>query len=225
VKIDEAMIERIVGDVLKQLGAPSGDARADATFGRVPAGRTPSVPDSAVLSDRVITADLLAERVNGAAVVTVGLNSLVTPAAHDFLRARGLTLRRAQDKPNSNHEPMAPLPPLLIVVRSTPAVDRLWQDLQATWKRELLGCPDHAAKLAISAITRGEASPVVILAEQTHRAACLANRSDKVQAVAIQEAGHVRSARHQLRVNAWSVDPTRLSWIELRNIIRAIEQP
>jgi hypothetical protein len=218
VKIDEAMIERIVGDVLKQLGAPSGDARADATFGRVPAGRTPSVPDSAVLSDRVITADLLAERVNGAAVVTVGLNSLVTPAAHDFLRARGLTLRRAQDKPNSNHEPMAPLPPLLIVVRSTPAVDRLWQDLQATWKRELLGCPDHAAKLAISAITRGEASPVVILAEQTHRATCLANRNEKVKAVAVAEVSCVMAVRKQLRANVWCIDPSHRNWFELRRI-------
>ena len=52
--IDEAMIERIVGDVLKQLGAPSGHARADSTFSRVPTGRASSVPDPPVLSDRVI---------------------------------------------------------------------------------------------------------------------------------------------------------------------------
>lgn len=223
--IDQAMIERIVGDVLRQLGAPSGDARADATLSRVPAGRARSEPDPTVLSDRVITADLLADHVNGAPVVTVGPRSLVTPAAHDFLRARGLTLRRAQNKPDSNNEPKSLLAPLLIVVRNTPAVDRLWQDLQSTWKRELLGCPDHAANLAISAITRGDASTVVILAEQTHRAACLANRNEKVKAVAIQDVGGVRTVRHQLRVNAWSVDPTRLSWFELRNILRAIEQP
>ena len=221
-KIDEAMIERIVGDVLRRLGTPSGDARADATFSRVPPGH--ASPESIVLSERIITADLLAERVNGAAVVAVGARSLVTPAAQDFLRDRGLTLRRSESKATSRDESKSTLAPLLVVVRNTPAVDRLWQDLQSTWKRELLGCPDDAAKLAISAITRGEAVQVVILAEQTHRAACLANRDDKVKAVAIQDAGDVRTARKQLRVNTWSLNPTNLTWFVLKNVIRAMEQ-
>jgi hypothetical protein len=217
------MIEQIVGDVLKRLSAPAGGARADATFSRDPQGSVAS--ESLVLSERIITANLLAERVNGAAVVTVGTKSLVTPAARDFLRDRGLTLRRSESKSASHKEPTSSLAPLLIVVRNTPAVDRLWQDLQSTWKRELLGCPDDAAKLAISSLTRGEASTVVILAEQTHRAACLANRNDEVKAVAILCAGDVRIARNQLRVNTWSLNPTNLSWFELKNVIRAMEQP
>jgi hypothetical protein len=223
VNVDQAMIEQIVGDVLKRLSASAEGARADATFSRVPAGRAPA--ETMVLSERIITAGLLAERVNGASVVAVGPKSLVTPAAQDFLRDRGLTLRRSESKPASHSESKSTLAPLLIVVRNTPAVDRLWQDLQSTWKRELLGCPDDAAKLAISAVTRGEASPVVILAEQTHRAACLANRNDKVKAVAILCAGDVRIARNQLRVNTWSLNPTNLSWFELKNVIRAMEQP
>ncbi|MFO1093552.1 MAG: hypothetical protein U0992_09605 [Planctomycetaceae bacterium] len=77
---------------------------------------------------------------------------------------------------------------LLLVVRSTPAVDRLYEDLKATCRRELLGCPDDAAKLAISAVARGEANSVIILAAQTHRAACPANRHDAAKAVAVRNA-------------------------------------
>ncbi len=220
--IDQAMIERIVGDVLKQIGAPGDSARSAGTRLNVASGGASS--ESLVLSERIITADLLADRVNGAAVVTVGPKSLVTPAAQDFLRDRGLTLRRSESKPASRSESKSTLAPLLIVVRNTPAVDRLGQDLQSTWKRELLGCPDDAAKLAISSLTRGEASTVVILAEQTHRAACLANRTEKVKAVAILCAGDVRTARNQVRVNTWCLNPTNLTWFELKNVIRAIEQ-
>src|SRR5690606_12225821 len=112
--------------------------------------------------------------------------------------------------------------PQLIVVHSTDAVERVWEDIRNSWRRELLGCPDDAATQAISAICRGETSTVAILATQTHRAACLANRNEQVKAVAIRDAGDVRTIRKQLRTNVWCLDPTGRSWFELRTLLRAI---
>ena len=103
-------------------------------------------------------------------------------------------------------------------------MERLWSDLQGAWRRELLGCPDDAAKLAISAIARGETNTAVILAAQTHRAACLANRNEAVKAVAIRDAADVPVVRKQLRANVWCGDPSGRSWFELRNLMRAISK-
>ena len=87
----------------------------------------------------------------------------------------------------------------------------------------MVACPDDAAKLAIAELSRGGASQAVILAEQTFRAACLANRNDKVKAAAIESAVDIKSARQQIRVNTWCLDPGDKSWFELRNVFRAIE--
>ena len=110
----------------------------------------------------------------------------------------------------------------MIIVQNTDAIDRLWNDLSSTWRRELLGCPDDAAKLATSAVCRGETSTIVIFAEQAHRAACLANRNDRVKAVAIHDAGEVRTIKNQLRANVWCLNPTDRTWFQLKNLLRAI---
>jgi hypothetical protein len=150
-----------------------------------------------------------------------------------LIRERGLTVQRGGAKAASIHTSVGAVPesgkstsvkPLLIVVRNAPAVDRLYEDLKSSWRRELLGCPDDAAKLAISELTRGGAPLVVMLAEQTHRAACIANRSDAVKAVAVRDAADVPVVRKQLRANVWCVDPSGKSWFELRNLLRAINK-
>jgi hypothetical protein len=231
VSADSALIDRIVQEVLTQLGRDG--VRADAKP-PVATAVIPAVDAGVQISERIVTADVLNERVNGSRVVVVGPKALVTPAAWDLIRERDLTLRRSDAKPQvsdagratpSDKKPAAVVQrPLLFVIRNTDAVERLWSDLQATWRRELLGCPDDAAKLAISAIARGETNAAVILAEQSHRAACLANRSDAVKAVAVRDAADVPVVRKQLRANVWCVDPTGRSWFELRNLMKAINK-
>ena len=98
---------------------------------------------------------------------------------------------------------------------------RLTGELGAGWSREILGCPDDAAALAISAICRGESSGVVILSKQHFRAACRANRNDKVRAVPVGSPAEVKAAREQLRLNVIAIDPTHRSYFELKNTITA----
>ena len=77
------------------------------------------------------------------------------------------------------------------------------------------------ASLAISAICRGEAGGVVILARQHFRAACRANRHDKVRAVPVTSPADVQTAREQLRLNCIAIDPTNRSYFELKNTLTA----
>ena len=64
---------------------------------------------------------------------------------------------------------------------------------------------------------------VIIFAEQTHRAACLANRHERVKAVAIQSAQEVKQIRRQLRANVWCLDPGARSFFELKTLLQQIE--
>jgi hypothetical protein len=247
VAIDSSTIDRIVANVLQQLGTNGSAAlhqeispAANLTlFSRDPQGSAPSTNGRITLDERVITGELLAERVNGAAAVGIGPQAILTPSAHDFIRERGLRIDRVS-KPAAQAPPTAsPGPasgaanqpstinhkPLLVVVRNSDAASRLWTDLQATWTRELLGCPDDAAGLAIRELARGAVQTVVILAEQTHRAACLANRSPAVKAVAVHNPGDVAQVRRQLRANVWCIDPTSRNWFELRNLFNSILKP
>ena len=242
--VDASTIDRIVANVLQQLSATDGAAPASSrsstpnasSFSRDPQGSAPATRRIA-LNDRVITAELLAESVNGAAIVAIAPKAILTPSARDFIKERGLRIDRAAPPPKSATasatqgtgdaaEIAQPSTlnsqPLLIVVRNTDAVTKLWTDLQATWSRELLGCPDDAASLAIREVSRGAVQTVVILAEQTHRAVCLANRSTAVKAVTIRDAGEIAVVRRQLRANVWCIDPTARSWFELRNLLSAI---
>jgi hypothetical protein len=227
---DSALIDRIVQGVLTQL---SGDGVRAETKPQAATPVTSTADIGVQISERIVTAEVLNERVNGSRVIIVGPKALVTPAAWDLVRERDLTLRRSDAKlqaadlsQTTSAEKKAPAGqrPLLFLVRNTDAVERLWSDLQGTWRRELLGCPDDAAKLAISAIARGETNTAVILAQQAHRAACLANRNDVVKAVAVRDAADVPVVRKQLRANVWCVDPSARSWFELRNLIKAINK-
>lgn len=228
--LDSSTIDRIVAGVLNQLagggdGAPSGVTAAAPSRG----GRAESVS----ITENVVTAEVLLAHVAGQSRIAVRDRAIVTPAAWDTARERGIEIVRASAtaaeqgnaKPvtakKQGHPAGVDLPQLL-VVHSTDAVERVWEDIRDRWRRELLGCPDDAAALAISAICRGETSTVVMLATQTHRAACLANRNEQVKAVAIRDAGDVRTIRKQLRANVWCLDPAGKSWFELRTLLRTI---
>ena len=237
--LDSSTIDRIVAGVLTQLGAGADDARGELT---TETQRHGGSAECVVIDAGVVTAQVLLQASKSASQVTVSDRAIVTPAAWDAAKEQGIEIIRSSPRatprgskdvtPSNQHnrntntrthggQPVG-VRPLMIVVRSTDAIERLFEDLRSTWQRELLGCPDDAASLATSAICRGDSTTVVILAEQTHRAACFANRNERVKAVAVRDAGEVRQVRSQLRANVWCIDPTDRSWFELRNLLKAI---
>lgn len=216
-------IDRIVANVLRQLREEP--ARADA--GHDAPSAVARV--EAVVTDRVVTAETLLELPKGVGVL-VSAQAIVTPAAWDTARERGQRLSRqpASTKAvpaTADHKTgNRPAQNLAVVVATTPELEQLLADLSGGWPRRLLGCPDEAAALTVSEICRGAAKQVVIAASQPHRAACLANRNDRVKAVAIGNAGDVKQVRQQLRANVWCVDPAGKSYFEFKNLFREIVQ-
>lgn len=221
---DSPLIDEIVKGVLQQLAG--GGTSVDQA--PVPEASAGSQTTPVELQGKLITAESLA-RLAQAGTVIIAEKAIVTPAAWDFARERRLQLIRGssvlqagEQTSDKKKDAGSSLPGLLIVVQHNEAVSRVYEELLGDWKRELLGCPDDAAKLAIAEITRGGSGVVVILAQQTLRAACLANRNDRVKAVPVQSPLDIKTARQQLRVNTWCMDPSGKSWFELRNLLKAI---
>ena len=217
--IDSATIDRIVAGVLNQLTEGGERAQEDVTAG------------GAKLTADVVTAGVLLGAVNGQSRIVVSEKAIVTPAAWDTAKERGVEIVRSaglgDDDSSFKTSSKGPASegaasPLLIIVRNTEAVERIWDEMKTSWRRELLGCPDDAATLATSAVCRGDAEVIVILAEQTHRVACLANRNERIKAVAVNDSRDLRTIKQQLRANVWCLDPTERSWFELRRLLQVI---
>lgn len=242
--LDSAAIDRIVQNVLKQISPSSVAAPVKA----VAAASTPAVTgakaappkpapivvptpvstSSVAILDRVITGDLLAEKIKGQKVpLVIGAKSLLTPTAHDYIRIHRLEVTRATAGVTTGEKgaTSATARWKLAIVRTSPALEKLFGELGGAWSRELLGCPDDAAALAISELSRGAVDGVVIAATQSYRAACRANRHEKVRAAYITEPAGVRAAREQMRLNTIVIDPTAKTYFELRNIIAAFTAP
>lgn len=234
---DHTLIDRIVSGVLTQLGgagarvvpkqvADTPRLEREASSVQTPVTNVMEVPA------KVVTAEVLESLSSGVKRVNVAAKAIVTPAAWDVARERGLTIERrttaVQKKPSAIASP-ADSPPsalnarLLVIVHHTDAVGRVWEDLQSSWRRDFLGCPDDAAKLAIAEVARGGVSQVVILASQTHRAACLANRHASVKAAAIRDVTDIPVVRQQIRANVWCLDPTGKSWFELKRLFSTLD--
>jgi hypothetical protein len=221
--VDSSLVDRIVHGVLRQLEGPPA-AEKPAVVAAPASSTVAAAPKSAgsdhPLAQSVITARLIEEQVpRAASVVVVSPKAIITPAALDVVRARKLVIRRETGASPQQLESASPL--LAIVVRNSPVVERLSK--QRSWRRELLGCPDDAAKLAISALARGEASAVVIFAVQNHRAACFANRNAAVKAAAVNSFDGLRSVLDQLRLNVLCIDPTGLSDFEVTRMVDFLE--
>lgn len=227
--LDEKLLDSIVAGVLDRLRKPS--APQSLTSGKRPPSEnetqlstTPRAADAArspvVLSDRVVTESILEAKRNDATVIHFAPKAVLTPSARDYLRRNAIEWAYAegpQAKSPSTSNALA-----VLVVRATPAVESLIADLLASARKEVPGCPDDAAALAISEISRGGFTCAILFTEQTHRAACLANRHTSVKAVAVRDANDVRAVRQQLRANVWCVDPTGRSRFELMNVVKAI---
>ena len=242
--LDSTAVDQIVANVLRQLSAAGTPAAKEGSgqlsaVSRQPVERaTPPValvaqtstlnpqrfPSVTHLTEKVITGDLLLEKATGATQIIVPDKAILTPTANDFLKISKAQLIRASAagaKAGAVKSDSAITSWKLITVTSTPAVAKLASELGAGWSREILGCPDDAATLAISAICRGESGGVVILSKQHFRAACRANRNDKVRAVPVGNPAEVKAAREQLRLNVIAIDPTGRSYFELKNTITA----
>jgi hypothetical protein len=229
--LPQEMIDRIVAGVLEQLRQPADAAPRPApspNVGELAKGiekstTPPPTKTSLEIRDDVITAALLEERGVYAGPITIGVKSVLTPSAHDFLARRKIEWNRvltngAASAPSSKW--------LAIVTRSTPAVtaalDSIVQALESTWSRELAGCHREAASRAVGALCRGECDAVIIFTGKPEAAVCRANRNPNVRAAAVTTVARIKALTQQLGANLFALDPTERTAFELRNLLRVL---
>lgn len=220
--LSSTTIDQIVANVLSQLDSTEKHHATD--MGNGHQGKA-SNEQSVVIADSVVTAEVL-EKVETGVSIVIQAKAIVTPAAQDVIRERQLKISKssAETKSTSPGRKLSATEKQgvsVAIVQHSPEVVQAVEEFNVVQK-ELFGCPDDAAKFAISEVCRTGAETVLVFAQQTFRAACLANRNQRVKAVAVTSPGDVNSVRKQLRANVWCIDPTNRSYYELRNLLKSI---
>lgn len=216
-QFSEELVNQVVANVLSAISQQGNSGQAS---GSAPAVATPD--SSVVLSEKVITADLLAEKVKGQSVVGIAAGAILTPTAKDYLREFKISVHRSSSVASSKEQGA---PWRAVVLSSSSAVKNtlttIEQQTNARWSQELSASLDEAVKDAVSSLCRADAGGVVLFAEATEKAACLANRNQKIRAASIQDVNQLRTVISQMSPNLICINPAQKSFIELRNLVKA----
>ncbi|MCH7686836.1 MAG: hypothetical protein IH899_09175 [Planctomycetes bacterium] len=208
-KHDDALVDQIVRDVMQQLRTLPE------------AKQSPGAAQPVVLHERVITEELLEQQLNGAKRIEVGTKSVLTPSARDFLSQQKIEWQRQPETKSTTQTHWK-----AIVVQSTSAVTAALNDLeqstQTCWNQEITGTTCEAVSAAVSAICRAEADGVVIFTGKPESVACRANRNLKVRAAVLGDVRRTESIKTEMGVNLFCINPDGKTYIELRNLLRAV---
>jgi len=203
-------IEEIVRAVLRQL---QGE--------RKQAGAVPALNRTLELTDKLVTLATLENRLSGIDQLALRAGAVVTPAALDELRSRGIEVVRVAAPTAA----AAARPTLTIgvadvtsaacdvpalhasVVRSGCAVERIAETGLVSVTTELA---DHAAK---------GGRPVLLLTSRPAAAVCIANRHRGVRAVGGRDARGVLESIQEVAANFVAIDPAAFSAFELRRLV------
>jgi hypothetical protein len=218
--VGENEIERIVREVLARLApvSPSDASRSVSTASPV------LNPGALSLSNRLVTVSELDGRLEGVRTVIVPPRAVITPAARDLLRQRGVTVASARlswekgmgatagtvksivlGKAATSYEPLA-------LIR---ALKQDGCEVEQVARTGLTGVIDDLADLAARGGKR-----CLLLTDESAAAACLANRLRGVRAATAADAAGVTRAGKSIGVNLLIVEPARRSLFQLRGIAR-----
>lgn len=212
--MDEALVEHIVRDVLRQY-----QSQAPAVRSAEGGGRKTEDGNVLRLEAHVVTHEILEAKLNGAKRIVVGKRTVLTPSAREFIKKNGVTCDRDGQGTTKTVARWK-----LIVSSGGKAVESVANELQrsSTFERQIAGTASEAAETAVSIICRGEADGVVAVSNQPETIACRANRSTKVRAAVTANVQRLSEIQQSLGANLYCVDPTARSYFELRNLLRAI---
>ena len=223
--LDEKLVEKIVGEVMYRLRPDSQPVRAALPPAR-PSPLSPQPSATFAVTDRVVTAELLASRLNGQkwAKVAICPKAVITPSAFDYLRTHKIVWHRntAEAAPNLN-KPMTRWKAL--IVTATPNVLQAVEHAESQafgkqWSHELLGGVDDAVAVALNAINRGEVSGLAVFADHAELIACRANRSERVNAAVVSDVQLIPTLKQYMNLNLMVVRPSGRSFFELRNLLK-----
>ncbi|MBI1901141.1 MAG: hypothetical protein HYS13_08530 [Planctomycetia bacterium] len=216
-------VEQIVAEVMRRLGPPS--AREDAKTagqggaagqGRGEAGAT--IDKTVVLTQRVVSVADLKQRLDGATTLEISPRSLVTPAARDILKARGIAIRVGWAPPTA---PAAQLPLALGVAETNFSPAALVSALQ---RRGI--SIQHVARSGLAGVVADLVDLVgksghlgLLLTSESAAAVCLANRHRGVRAATAASVDETREAIAAIGANLLVVDPRHVGAFPLARMV------
>lgn len=218
IAVDNDLIEQIVANVLAEL-QPAPTVRAPV----VPAAAPPVEKTESSILDfdlPVITAEQLEERVQKGQTVRIDRRAILTPSARDWLASRKISWSRRNSGAGSSTSSAAHW--RLVLTTVTPAVSTLRQSLTG-WKIDLLGTAQEAADHAIRSICTGETDGMLGICGAAETVACLTNRNPKLRAAVLACAADLPGLVEQFSPNFLVINPRGKSFVELRNLVRAVE--
>ena len=238
--LDEKLVEKIVGEVMHRIRPMSQPVRAVAshqpsTSNHQPARPLPLSPQPSaisqpsallVITDRVVTAELLGQRLTGKTFSAVAIcpKSIITPSAFDFLRTKKVFWHRntAEAAPKAD-KPMTRWKAFVVTATANvlQAVEHTEQQtFGKQWSHELLGGADEAVSAATSVINRGEVSGIAVFADHAELIACRANRSERINAAVVSDVQLIPALKQYMNLNLIVVRPSGRSFFELRNLLK-----
>lgn len=175
-----------------------------------------------VLTDAVVTADVLAAKAKGLRLVEVGAKTIVTPSARDWLRHNKVELQRMA---LSSKLPAARAIRSAIMAASGIVAERVCVELSklssTQWKTETVASVEDAAAKAIEAIGQGLTLSIVF-SDEPEKVACLVNRNESARAVAACSIMDVERVRASLQPNVFVIPLGSKSVFELLRMVRII---
>ncbi len=182
----EIDIEAIVRSVLRQMQTP-GAAVAVAPREQVHESGAGSIRQ---LPGRVITANLLAEQVKPGDRIQLEQRAIITPSARDYLKTHQISVAESVAGVIARPKSVESSRWLGLLVETSPALQAALQSVlgssQAKGMLQRSSSTEEAAATAISEINRGTAQGILILTNRPAVAACLANRHERVRALAVR---------------------------------------
>lgn len=232
-------IENLVREVLRRLSVDNGPSPvapsvvpatstkvAAAVAAKVEPAKVATIPSgTAVIRDSLVTLDLLADRLTGITRVLVSPRAVITPAAVDELRKRGVSIVRSADAVGGRS--LGSLEKPFIVTLASDGLAPLRTDLVSVLRRSISSLelidncaspklPDVLKELASRIISSGRAG--LLLTTTTAVACALANRVRGIRAIVATSGQSIDDAAETLAPNLVIVDRSRVNVWQLRAI-------
>lgn len=222
--MDQSLVEQVVSRVLAQLQSSSVGSVVEQSSSLC---SPMAIQNVAVveLMGAVITAETLQETVQVGHPLRIGLRSVLTPSARDWLQTNRIAWSRMEPNAAASVNPASQQANRwrLIVQTLTPAVKSLSEGLSRqtdVWKIQAVGQFSEAATMATTTANHAEHDGVVVLSDHAEVIACLANRNKQVRAAVIADRKQLELAVQRLGVNVVCINPIGRSYVEMRNLLR-----
>ena len=219
-EIEQADIEQIVREVLRRLDAPSG-----APQGRTSERDLVAQGDGLTLTGRVISLTDVDGRLDGVNTIHLVRGAVLTPAARDYLKHRGITISRsvaggATQSPSGVHALVLGMAET--DYDSSSIVSYLAKRGVPMQQLARTGLPDVAREMC-DAVALGGQRGLLFTAETT-AALCIANRRRGVRAALANDSATVEAALRSIAANLLVIDPVKAGTFQLQRIAERLSQ-